>query len=271
MLLLSLLALPALAVETVFDANIAASYWPIGLRVAASPGIKIPLWNQEDSVLFGDTSLKATCYCQATPAYARVGGEVTFSPIAVLDLGGRYAYSPYFGTFSSVIGFTGPEEVWTDAVLDAKIDAGERGTGWATTWGAFATLKAMVGPVIIAANGDLTGWDMRPDDSVVVGDYIYEPQLDLLIARQDQVLATTSVLLFDKSDDDDRGMRVGVMDSYSRAFATAATIHRVGPMVTLDTQGGKWSYLLLAQAQLDHRVESMFPPYTAVRVKYTKL
>ena len=55
-------------------------------------------------MLFGDTFVQVECICQFTPAYAQVGPSVTFSPIAILDLSAQYIVSPYFGTFSSMIG-----------------------------------------------------------------------------------------------------------------------------------------------------------------------
>ena len=218
MLMLALLT-SASAAEFTNNASVAASYWSLGLRFAATPGVKFPLWNQEDSVLFSDTALKVECICQFTPAYARIGPSVTFSPIAIFDLSAHYVASPYFGTFASLIGFDDPDTEWSVENLDAAIEAGNRGTGYATRWGTSATLKAKAGPVIVAFNGQLQGWDVNPADNVV-GDYIYEPELDLMIEREDISLGTTGVLLYDKALSEDRQLRVGVMNSTSKAFGT---------------------------------------------------
>ena len=266
MLLFSLLALPALAAQTTFDASVAGGYWPLGLRFSATPGLKFPLWNQEDSVLFGDTFLQLECLCQATPAYGRIGPSVTFSPIAVFDVTAHYVVSSYFGTFSSLIGFDDPDTVWTDEVLDAEIDAGRRGTGWATRWGTDATLKAKAGPVIVALNGELLGWNIHAADNVE-GQYVYEPQMDLMLAWKDQVRSTSAVLLVEKGLPEERTMRLGLLDSTSKALSTDSSIHRIGPLWTLDS--GVWSYLALVQAQLEHQLQEVVPPYLAFQVKYT--
>jgi hypothetical protein len=267
-MLLTLIATAA-AAEFTMNASVAASYWPLGLRVDTSPGVKVPLWNQEGSVLFGDTALTVECLCQFTPSYVRVGPKVTFSPIAVLDLSAHYTVSPYFGTFTSLIAFDDPDIIWSDAVLNAETDAGNRGTGMARRWGTSATLKAKVGPVIVAGNGELRGWSFTTSDNVV-GEYIYEPETDLLLTRTDTTLSTTGVLLYEKVLSEDKTMRAGVMDSYTAAMTAGGSMHRLGPMATLSTAGGKWNYLLLLQAQLDHRVHEVFPPYTALRVQWVR-
>ncbi|MFT5680407.1 MAG: hypothetical protein ACI8RZ_001313 [Myxococcota bacterium] len=271
-MLLALIA-TASAAEFTMNASVAASYWPLGLRFETAPGVKIPLWNQEDSVLFGDTSLKLECLCQATPAYARVGPKVTFSPIAILDLSAHYTVSPYFGTFTSFIGFDDPDTAWTPEVMDAKVEDGNRGTGLATRWGTSATLKAKVGPIIVAANGELRGWELSTADNVV-GGYLYEPETDLLLARSDTTRHTTAVLLYERELSADKAMRVGAMNSTTASMEAGGRMHRLGPMATLSTADGTWSYLLLVQAQLEHRVEveegKVFPPYVALRAKWQK-
>lgn len=265
---LSLLAGPAQALD--FDpmlrADLAASYWDEGAKVAAYPGLQAHLWGAEDSVLFGSTFLRLEGVASVTPSYARLGPRVTFSPIAVMELSAHYLGSAYFGTFSSIKGFDDPAVVYDDDALDASV----RGPGLGSVWGVEATLQAKVGPVVVASFGDLKGWDVWPADRVV-GEYWWEPESELLLSRHDHTWGLNGVLLYEHVFDEERGRKLyaGAMYSQAQSLDTKDAWRRVGPMVNFSLDR-RWSFLLLTQAYVEDRIYTTpLPPYVGVRVRRT--
>lgn len=259
---------PALAggFEPMLRADLGASYWDEGAKIAAYPGMQAHLWGEEDSLLFGDTFLRVEAVAVATPSYARLGPRVTFSPIAVFEVSAHYLGSAYFGTFSSIKGFDDPDTIYTDEALDAE----ERGPGLGTVWGAEATLQGKVGPVVVATFGDVKGWDVWPSE-VVDGAYWWEPEIELLLSRHDMTWAINGVLLYEHLFDESIGRKlyVGAMFSRATGIDTGDTWMRVGPMANFSLDR-RWSFLLLVQAYLEDRVYTEpLPPYVGARVRWT--
>lgn len=261
-----LAALSALALEPVLDVSLAGSYFPEGAKVATRPGVKIPLWNQPDSVLFEDTWLRPRLILESTPSYARFGPELGFSPIAVFELSGGVMASPYFGTFSSVKPLVDPDAVPDDATLDPL----DRHTGMLIRLQAEATIQAKAGPVVIAAWGGPQRWSMNTP-AEAEGDYYYEPETELILAWQDTSWSLNGVLLYDHVLDEARGHEflVGGYVDWHAGMATHDEIVRAGLMgVYRPTKS--WAVVLLALAQLEHRdYTEPFPPYLALQGRWT--
>lgn len=272
--MLSLLALSPLislaahagGFEPVLKVDVAASYWDEGAKVAAYPGLQARLWGDDDSVLFGDTYLRIEGVAAATPSYARLGPRVVFSPIAIFELSAWALGSSYFGTFSSIKGFDDPAVIYTDDVLDTKA----RGGGWGTQWGTEATLRAKVGPIIFATYGDLKGWQTWASD-VVVGDYYWEPESELLLSMDDLTWSINGVLLYAHDFDQSIGRKLyaGAMFNRATSVDTSDTFMRLGPMANF-ALNDQWAFLLLVQAYLEDRVYTdPLPPYIGARVRWT--
>lgn len=268
-LILTLLALaqPTMAWEPVFDAALAGSYWSEGLRLNLSPGLSQPLWNKPDNLLFEDTFLRVDANVSATPSYVRVGPRVVFSPVAVFNLELSALGSRYFGTFTSVVGFSEPDAIADEAAMEAAVEAGERGTAWQTRIGSLATLQGKVGPVIAVLLWDQAHWNTWPSDNVV-GNYLFEPESSILIAQQDDTWGLSSLLLYEQPAGDWTA-RMGVYETHLRSVQTHDELLRVGAVLQLTTPGGQWSYLALVQAHLiERRWEDPFPPFIALRAAY---
>lgn len=263
--MLLFLAAQAHALEPVLDVAIAGSYFPEGVRLSVTPGLKQPLWNRPDNVLFKDTWLRARLIADVTPSYARVGPEIGFSPVAVFELTGHYVVSPYFGTFSSIKGLPSADTVATDDLLDS-LDAR---TGLVTRYGGEATLQAQVGPVVMAAWGGPQVWHTAPAEDV--GEYYYEPETELVLAMDDTTWQFNGVALYQHTIDDAIGRKllVGSFTDYHMGVATGDTIFRTGLMGVFKPDD-KWALLLLVLAQIEHRIEpTPFPPYLAVQARFT--
>ena len=273
--LIALFALggPAHALEPTFESDLSLSYFPLGVRYSARPGLKQPLWNAEPgqgakSAILGDTFLHASAVADFTPSYIAIGPKLTFQPAAIFDVSAYTVMSSYYGTFSSFIGYENADDPWTDEYADAAADAGLRGSGAARVYGASSTLKAKAGNVIIALNGSVESWTISTADNVV-GDYVYEPASDLLLERKDQVMSGTALVLYDWQLGDGRWIYIGPIGVVRSAAETGSKIARAGVLTKLHTRDGRWSYLLLAQPYLIHPVQSVGLPFLALQARYT--
>jgi hypothetical protein len=271
MLLLLASLLPAMAMEPVFEGAVGVSFFGLGQLTSLQPGLKQPLWVKPDSLLFSDPHLTLTGAAHITPAYARVGPELTFSPIAVMKLGAHAYASPYFGTFSSLIPFDSPLDVADGEALDAKIEAGERVSGMAWMWGGDATLQAKAGPVVLAAVGSYERWDFRPGEGFD-GAYTFEPQSTLLLALKDSSWGLKGLSCYEWKYGDGEKDTAYFCGLYNQdgAVETGDRVQRVGPLVNLNTHDGHWNWLLLTQGYIESRTwPTFFPPYIGMRMKYT--
>ena len=267
--LLLLASTAGAAPDTTLSANLGVSLFGLGLTAGVFPGVKVPLWNKEGNVLLEDTWVWAEYICTATPSYSRQGVRLRWSPIAVMELEGHAIISPYFGTFSSIIGFDSPDAAHTDDEIEAASDAGGRGTGWATNYGGDATLQGKVGPIILALSGGWAKWDVHPAANVS-GEYFFEPEYEVLLGWHDQTLSGTGVLLFAKEWDKPEGRRllVGSMTSYRQGVSAHDEMLRTGLIGVFRFDMG-WQALLIVQPYLKSRPYPTFPPYIAAQAKRT--
>ncbi len=268
MLLLLTLSLPAAALEPTFQGSLGVSWWNPGLLAQLYPGLKQPLWNREGSLLFSDTYLRADAVMDVTPAFARVGPRLTFSPAAVLELSGDWVATPYFGNFTSVVGFDNAEAIYDRDALDA---AGQ-GPGFSSRWGGRALLKAKAGPAVLLVGGTARRWSMRYGDGPSGGWY-FEPESQLLLARQDTTLAADVVLAawLDRDPSDPQSLIVGGLLDARAARHSGDRLLRAGPLVVWQ-KDTHWAYVLTTQLYLVDRVyDGLFPLYVAGQVRYTRL
>lgn len=255
----------AAELEPTMGASLSASYWDLGTKVAAKPGLKLPLWNQPDSVLFADTSLHGEVSLELTPAYARVVPTLTFSPIAVLELSAHYAASGWFGTFSTIKPFDSPAAAATEEAL-AELDGQ---TGFGQRVGGEVTLQAKAGPVIVALWGSGERWWTEPSGGRS-GCCFYESERELLFAWEETYLSGNGVLLYERTLDADAGraFRVGSITNYSRAQTTEDVLLRSGLIGTYSTSA-HWTFVLLAQPYLRSRThDAAFPPFMAAQARW---
>lgn len=253
------------AVEPTMDASLSASYWGLGTKVVAHPGLKFALWNKPDNILFSDTFLHAQVGVELTPAYARLVPTITFSPIAVLELQVHYAASTWFGSFSTLKAFDDPDAVYSDAAL-AEID-GEAGFGHRV--GGEATLQAKAGPMVIALWGDAERWSVTPFAGRT-GAYFFESERELLFAWDETYLSGNGVLLYEHTLNEEKGQvfRVGAIGNYSTALTTQDVLFRAGLLGTY-SPSEHWTFVVIAQPYLISRAfPTTFPPYLGAQVRW---
>lgn len=264
LLALALATAPAHAAEPTFDAALGVSYWGLGLRGAVRPGLKQPLWNQEGSLLFSDTFLHGYVGLEVTPAYARVVPTVVFSPIAVLEVTAHYAYSGWFGTFSTLKAFDRPDADYSDPVLAEM--TGAPGTGH--RYGGEVTLQGKAGPVIVALWGNAEHWVANPVGGRD-GCCFYESERELLFGWEENYVAGNGVALYEADLGEGRKLRVGNVTNWSKALSTDDVLLRSG-LLAAYTMDEHWTFVLLSQPYLISRVyTTAFPPYTAGQVRWS--
>lgn len=291
MLTALLLAASASAADWATRHQVAASYFPIGLRYAYRGEYRMPLWDDEASVLFEKTWLAPGIYFEATPAYVRAGPQIDFTPIAIFDVTAEAIGFAYFGTFSGVTVFDSPDAYFgaravqsakaegctstvgdpslcfPDAVIDHehRLDGKNRSYGLRLT--VSPTLKAKVGPIIIAIPGEVHRFMVaRPDGET--GDWFYEPQLDALLGFKDTVIMSSPVLFYairEDTDDDPRFFYLGLRGDYQTVLGSGDTTARLGPMAVFDpgVKRAVPTLVVFTQAYLTSPIHPTFPPYIA--------
>lgn len=266
--MLPLLAcLSAQAANWELEHQLAASWFPKGLRYAVRAENRLPLWNRPESVLFEETYLGAGAAVELTPAYARVGPSVTFAPIAVFDVTVEALWSGYFGTFSGVTDFDTADADYSEAAFTRpEVEARRRaGHGW--RFGASPTLKARVGKVIVALPQDFRHFRMQIPAGAT-GAYWYEPEYDALLAWNDTLMVNQALAFWsfrDATDADPRRLWLGLNFTHQYVFGTEERQVKLGPMLVWKPGRGPVvpTIVVFAQAYLAARTHPTFPPYLA--------
>lgn len=268
-----------------FRHQLAASYFPEGLRYAFRAQYEIPLWNS-GSVLFEDTFIAPGVYVDATPAYFHVGPRVHWAPIAVFELEAQFEYGYYFGTFSGVTDLYSPGDAADSDTMDALDAAGHKTSGSVFRGLIAPTLQGRVGKFILAlpqefyffqktrpAGKECTGdsSDFTDADAVhdCVGDYWYESQLDATMAWKDVSMTNSAVAFWsfrDPAEEDKRRFWLGLRFDHQYIFGTADRTTRLGPIAVFrpTDQRAMPTFAVFTQIYLESRLHPLVPPYIAV-------
>ena len=254
----------AAAVEPRLESSLGASVWSLGLRGQFRPGFTQHLWGADDDILFKDTYVRGLAEVSLTPSYGRVGPEIGFSPIAVLEMRAGVAFSEYFGTFSSIIGFEDADAAPTAEALQREADLGYRDHGWGVRYSGGVTLQAQFGPVVIYTDGTLRHWSTHPGPAVR-GAYFYEPEVSLVLAFEDTTFEGLGLLGYELPDArDDRSLLFGSGTLWSFSTVAGDESLKTGLVGVYRFGGTRWQILgLVAPYLIDRSFTSPFPPYVA--------
>lgn len=144
-----------------------------------------------DHPLLKDAHMAVGITNAVTPAQARLGGWVEFSPASILDLRAGFEPTAYFGTFNSLQSFDSYADPFDKDARDLR-GAARAGTGMRTYVG--GTLKLKAGPFVAATSSDLEAWR-----SSASGPMFYEPTRDTLLkSGGDALMNSTSVLMYQR-------------------------------------------------------------------------
>lgn len=269
-LLLVHASLPAaLAVRPTLDADLGISVFGLGVKATLNPGLEQPLWNEEGDLLFDDTWLGLTLRLEATPAFARVGPELRFSPAAVLEARAHAMTTGYFGNFSALIGYEHPNGDYSPEGQDDAIRLGQRSAGRATDLGFDVTINGQVGPVVVTATGAWSRWSFEPGRSEGYA-YYYETEYILMMRRSGEILQQVDGALLYELDPGGHEEAVLYLGSYSSLARTAEAedqVMRTGAVMVwmIDEH---WTWYVLAQVNLIDRVYGPFPPFMGTLIAW---
>jgi hypothetical protein len=167
-----------------------------------------------------------------SPSYTRVGPWVEVSPLSILDV--RVGVEPtyYFGTFGSVVSFTGYGEDFSWESIRARAD--QATTGVALRAYVKPTFKMKAGPVMGAFSTQFERW--RSNAS---GPLFYEPYWDTLVRASGQTLVYTSAAVLVQTMGTSRhSLSVGGLHAFMHVYgAPNNNVQRVGPMVVYEANG----------------------------------
>ena len=260
-------------VQPATNVAVGLSNWRVGFSIDARHGIRIPLFERDDSVLFQGTGLKAQAAINTSPAYFRGGGQVTFSPLAILDLSGYGMYDAYYGNLQTIVDYdTASANYGSNADIATYVESNPArqgsGTGWHT--GGAATLKLKVGPVIVLSSTDVSYWDIQRDEAI--GNYFFEREKELMMEfGGDTLLQENALVLYEINfEEQQSNLRVGSITTYRQTFRAEDVLLRTG-LIAMYNQSNGLTHALLIQPYLqDRSFSGSFPPFAAYQFRYAR-
>lgn len=187
--------------------------------------------SDSESPLFRDTFLSGALALKLNPAGMRMGTEVTYQPIAMLNLKGTYEYARYFGAFGFLQSYPGPLADFSDDSRSVTKDSAYRTGGHHAM--VEPTLQAKFGSFVVKSKTSIEYWniDLREDQGA-----FYDALLDTLVPGKGWIFTNDSDVLMLTSPQLVLGARFsGVWPRYADqggSVATADNSHmRIGPMV----------------------------------------
>jgi hypothetical protein len=174
------------------------------------------------SPIFSGAHVSAGVSHAVTPAQARLGAWIEYSPLSIFDL--RVGADPqaYFGTFHSLMSF----DAYTDSFdKDARKSRGEASAGTAVRVYAAPTIKAKAGRLVASAGAEFEWWRSSAD-----GAFFYEPTRDTLLrSRGDGMMTATTVVLYQQARGDGGTLSAGGLHNLAYVYdAPGNRIQRVG-------------------------------------------
>lgn len=193
------LAVPALAqaqtsapdgVRREVSGQLGASINNAGLQNTIGVSWTWPIASSDHPLLKG-AHIAAGISNALTPAQARLGGWIEFSPLSLLDIRVGFDPSAYFGTFNALQGFDSYADPFDKDARDARGGA-SAGTGSRTYIG--GTLKLKAGPIAAATSADFEAWRSNASSPM-----FYEPTRDTLLASGgDGLVNATNVVMYQR-------------------------------------------------------------------------
>jgi len=214
----------------------ALRYNPLGLVNENAMGWAMRLYEKRGA-LFEPAYLGAKLHTFVSPAYSRVGPQVEFSPLAILNLSATYDFVGYYGTFNQMASFNTPAIDYSDTQLERNDKDGNTYATYGSMVTLSALLQAKAGPIAVRDNvkGYYTDFKLRDGGTV-----FYDQTLDILVPDQGWSLTNDlDVLVLFKN-----GLKLGARYTVTHAFYKKrhfqegepvtqpnGPTHRIGPAV----------------------------------------
>lgn len=214
----------------------ALRYNALGLVNENAMGWAMRLYDKRGA-LWEPAYLGVKLHTFVSPAYSRVGPQVEFSPLAILNLSATYDLVGYYGTFNQMQSFGTPAADYSDTQLEENDG---NGASYAT-YGSMVTLSALLqakaGPIAVRDNVKGYYNDFKLRDG---GNVFYDQTLDILAPDQGWALTNDLDLLVLFNN----GLKLGARYTVTHAFYKQkhfqqgepitqpnGPTHRIGPAV----------------------------------------
>ncbi|MCP3142353.1 hypothetical protein [Pyxidicoccus xibeiensis] len=187
--------------------------------------------SDSENMLFRDNFLSGALALKLNPASMKVGPEVTFQPIAMLNVKGTFEYVQYFGAFGYLQSYPGPLGDFSDDARDLTKDNAYSTSG--THFMLEPTVQAKVKSFVVRSKTSIERWnvDLNEGDQAT----FYDAFLDTLVPGKGWVFTNDSDLLMLASPQLTFGARFSAVFPQYEDLAEGVTkpdnSHmRIGPM-----------------------------------------
>jgi hypothetical protein len=172
----------------VVEQSLGASYNSLGVQHVLGVRWTRPL-SASQRPLLADAHVSAGLSHTLTPSYTRLGAWAEVAPLSILELRAGVEPGLYFGSFGSLMSFSGYDSDFGDRARDARPGEARAGTGGRLYLS--PCVKVKLGSIALASTVTIEWWS-----SSVAGPYFYEPSRDTLLrAAGDRLLTASSVLV----------------------------------------------------------------------------
>lgn len=231
-------ALPPLAPKhrLVYKNLLAARYNPLGLVNENAIGWAMRLYDRRGT-LWEPAYLGLKLHTYVSPAYGRVGPQLEFSPLAILNLSATYDFTGYYGTFNQMQSFGTPAVDYSDTQLEANDEAGASYATYGSMITLSALLQAKAGPIAVRDNVKGYYNDFKLRDG---GKVYYDQMLDIMVPDRGWALSNDLDVLYLF----DNGLKLGARYTVTHAFykdrhfqegepvtQPNGPTHRIGPAI----------------------------------------
>ncbi|MEC8379989.1 MAG: hypothetical protein VXZ96_06695 [Myxococcota bacterium] len=252
------------AAEPALNLTTGLSTSRIGLSADFRYGIWQPMLEKKSSILRTNTGLKAQAVVNATPAFARVGGRVTFSPLAIVDLTAYGMADSYFGNFQTLIDYDTPDANYgtNSDIADYVDETGRQNSGRGWHMGGALTLKAKAGPIVIFLNEDVSQWRIQSPEAAS-GEWFFEREAEVMMSFGDEQYFNFNGLLMVENKSATRLLRVGSMTTHRQTAQAEDVLFRSGMILITGQLQKQYAHTLIVQPYIESRAMTTFPPYVA--------
>jgi hypothetical protein len=165
--------------------TLAVRFNPLGLLYDGRFAFRVRLYESQ-SIALRDNYVGIGLAPTASPAFARIGPYVEFSPLTILNIWAAFQYVQYFGTFNLFQSFPSANSNFSDSQISSRgllpkedVQRGYVTNGWELTLG--ASLQVKVKSVVMRSQARLIRADMKLRE----GDTVYYDQFyDVLSANR---------------------------------------------------------------------------------------
>lgn len=220
-------AAPAVAQNVVFHERLVGLINPMGAEHMLRAGVRAPLSDSAD-VLLRDTYVEGGAVNYTSPIYTMNGGYLEVSPLAFLILRAEVS-----GIFMWPIGMDGgghyPVEGYSANVGSLPAADGEHAYGWNVQLGGTLQGAVPLGPLRLLMWSQLT----LELQSLGTAEHYFFPRFEVVLAREDWMLASSNLVLFEIPLSEGVALRIGAYDDMRYVFRSGYVANQVGPIVAL--------------------------------------